>query len=57
MAEFRVLFAAFAMYVLGFQFEILGLSVLVFAQTHSSFLTALAFSLGFAPQALSLIHI
>ena len=49
-AEFRVLFAAFAMYVLGFEFEILGLSVLVFAQTRSPFLTALAFSLGFAPQ-------
>ena len=50
-AEFRVLFAAMAMYVLGFQFEILGLSVLVFAQTKSAFLTALAFSMGFAPQA------
>jgi MFS family permease len=49
--EFRVLFAGFTLYVLGFEFEILGLSVLVFAQTHSSFLTALAFSLGFAPQA------
>jgi MFS family permease len=49
-AEFRVLFAAFAMYVLGFEFEILGLSVLVYAQTRSPFLTALAFSLGFAPQ-------
>jgi len=48
--EFRILFAAFAMYVLGFQFEILGLSVLVYAQTRSPFLTALAFSLGFAPQ-------
>ncbi len=50
-AEFRVLFAAFGMYVLGFEFEILGLSVLVYAQTRSPFLTALAFSLGFAPQA------
>ena len=49
--EFRVLFVGFTLYVLGFEFEILGLSVLVFAQTHSSFLTALAFSLGFAPQA------
>ncbi len=38
------------MYVLGFEFEILGLSVLVFVQTRSPFLTALAFSLGFAPQ-------
>jgi MFS family permease len=50
-AEFRVLFAAQLMYVLGFEFEILGLSVLVFVQTRSAFLTALAFSMGFAPQA------
>jgi MFS family permease len=50
--EFRVLFAAQLMYVLGFEFEILGLSVLVYAQTRSAFLTALAFGTGFAPQAL-----
>ena len=43
--------AAMFMYVLGFEFEILGLSVLVFAQTRSALLTALAFSAGFAPQA------
>jgi MFS family permease len=49
--EFRVLFAAQLMYVLGFEFEMLGLSVLIFAQTRSAFLTALAFSMGFAPQA------
>jgi sugar phosphate permease len=49
--EFRVLFAALLMYVLGFEFEILGLSVLVYAQTRSAFWTALAFSMGFAPQA------
>ena len=49
--EFRVLFAGMTMYVLGFQFELLGLSVLIFAQTRSAFLTALAFSMGFAPQA------
>jgi Major Facilitator Superfamily len=49
--EFRVLFAGMLMYVLGFEFEILGLSVLVYAQTRSAFLTALAFSMGFAPQA------
>jgi MFS family permease len=48
--EFRVLFAAQFMYVLGFQFELLGLSVLIFAQTGSAFLTALAFGMGFAPQ-------
>jgi MFS family permease len=50
--EFRVLFAALLMFVLGFEFEILGLSVLVYAQTRSAFWTALAFSMGFAPQAL-----
>jgi MFS family permease len=50
--EFRVLFAGMLMYVLGFEFEILGLSVLVFAQTRSAFLTALTFSMGFAPQAI-----
>ena len=49
--EFRVLFAGMLMYVLGFEFEILGLSVLVYAQTRSAFWTALAFSMGFAPQA------
>jgi len=49
--EFRVLFAVTLMYVLGFEFEILGLSVLVFAQTRSAFWTALAFSMGFVPQA------
>ncbi len=49
--EFRVLFAGLFMYVLGFEFEILGLSVLVFAQTRSAFLAALAFGAGFAPQA------
>ncbi len=50
--EFRVLFSAQLMYVLGFEFEILGLSVLVYAHTRSAFLTALAFSMGFAPQAI-----
>ena len=49
--EFRVLFGGMLMYVLGFEFEILGLSVLVYAQTRSAFLAALAFSMGFAPQA------
>jgi predicted MFS family arabinose efflux permease len=50
--EFRVLFATLLMFVLGFEFEILGLSVLVYVQTRSAFWTALAFSMGFAPQAL-----
>jgi MFS family permease len=49
--EFRVMAAAMFMYVLGFEFEVLGLSVLVFAQTRSALWTALAFSAGFAPQA------
>jgi MFS family permease len=49
--EFRVMAAAMFMYVLGFEFEVLGLSVLVFAQTQSALWTALAFSAGFAPQA------
>jgi hypothetical protein len=49
-AEFRVLFTGMLMYGLGFDFEILGLSVLVYAQTRSAFLTALAYSMGFAPQ-------
>jgi MFS family permease len=49
--EFRVMAAAMFMYVLGFEFEILGLSVLVFTQTRSAFWTALAFGAGFAPQA------
>ena len=51
-SEFRVLFAGMLMYVLGFEFELIGLSVLVFAQTRSAFLTALTFSMGFAPQAI-----
>src|SRR5580704_12008851 len=51
-AEFRVLFATLLMFVLGFEFEILGLSVLVYAQTRSAFWTALAFGMGFAPQVL-----
>jgi Major Facilitator Superfamily len=49
--EFRVLFAGMLMFVLGFEFEILGLSVLVYARTGSGFLAALAFSMGFLPQA------
>ncbi len=48
--QFRVLSASLFLYVLGFGFEILGLSVLVYAQTRSAFLTALAFAMGFGPQ-------
>ncbi len=48
--QFRVLCASMFLYVLGFEFEILGLSVLVYAQTRSAFLAALAFAMGFGPQ-------
>jgi hypothetical protein len=51
--EFRVLLAGLLMYCLGFEFEILGLSVLVYARTGSGFLAAVAFSAGFAPQAVA----
>jgi Na+/melibiose symporter-like transporter len=51
--EFRVLFAGLFTYVLGFEFEILGLSVVVYARTGSSLWAALAFGAGFAPQAVS----
>jgi hypothetical protein len=49
--EFRVLFSGLLMYALGFEFEILGLSVLVYARTGSSAWAAAAFSAGFLPQA------
>jgi predicted MFS family arabinose efflux permease len=51
--EFRVLFAGLLMYGLGFEFEILGLSVLVYARTGSGLLAAVTFSAGFAPQAVA----
>ena len=50
--QFRVLCASMFLYVLGFEFEILGLSVVIYAQTRSAFLTALAFAMGFGPQAI-----
>jgi Na+/melibiose symporter-like transporter len=50
--QFRVLCASTFLYVLGFEFEILGLSVVVYAQTRSAFLAALAFAMGFGPQAI-----
>jgi MFS family permease len=50
--QFRVLCAGMFLYVLGFEFEILGLSVVVYAQTRSAFLAALAFAMGFGPQAI-----
>ena len=49
--EFRALFTGLLLFALGFEFEILGLSVLVYARTGSTVWTALAFSAGFLPQA------
>ncbi len=49
--EFRVLLTGLLVYSIGFEFEILGLSVVVYAQTRSAFWAALAFGAGFAPQA------
>jgi MFS family permease len=49
--EFRVLFAGLSLFALGFEAEILGLSVLVYARTGSSVWAAAAFSAGFLPQA------
>lgn len=49
--EFRVLFAALLTYALGFEFEIFGLAVLVYSQTRSAVWTAVAFGVGFTPQA------
>jgi predicted MFS family arabinose efflux permease len=51
--EFRVLFTGMLLFVLGFEFEILGMSVLVYARSGSGLLTAVTFSAGFLPQALS----
>jgi len=50
-AEFRTMFAGLLMFILGFEFEILGMSVLVYTQTRSSFLAAVTFGMGFMPQA------
>lgn len=49
--EFRILFGGMLMFTLGFEFEILGLSVLVYARTGSAVWAAAAFSAGFLPQA------
>ena len=46
-----MLFSGLLMYALGFEFEILGLSVLVYTRTGSSVWAAAAFSAGFLPQA------
>lgn len=49
--EFRVMFAGMVVFALGFEFEILGLSVLVYTTTRSAAWSAAAFSAGFLPQA------
>lgn len=46
-----MLLSGLLLYDLGFEFEILGLSVLVYARTGSSAWAAAAFSAGFLPQA------
>jgi predicted MFS family arabinose efflux permease len=48
--QFRVLFTAELLRALAGTAEILGLSVLVYAQTGSALLGALAYGIGFAPQ-------
>ncbi|MCL2553117.1 MAG: MFS transporter [Actinomycetia bacterium] len=52
-AEFRPLFAAHVLSVLGYVFSQVAMAVLVFDRTGSSFLTALVFALSFLPYALS----
>lgn len=51
--EFRPIFAAHVLSVLGSVFAEVSLAVLVFRQTGSAVLTALIFALGFLPYALS----
>jgi MFS family permease len=51
--EFRAIFAAHVLSVLGSVFADVSLAVLVFRQTGSAPLTALVFALGFLPYALS----
>ena len=53
LAEFRAIFTAHVLSVLGSVFAEVSLAVLVFRQTGSALLTALIFALGFAPYALS----
>ena len=51
--EFRAIFAAHVLSVLGGVFAEVALAVLVFRQTGSALLTALVFALGFLPYAVS----
>lgn len=48
--EFRVMWAAQAISLLGNQLAQVALSILVYHRTHSAFLTALAYSLTYLPQ-------
>ena len=48
--EFRVLWAAQAISLLGNQLAQVALSILVYHRTHSAFLTALAYALTYLPQ-------
>ncbi|GAA4617576.1 MFS transporter [Actinoallomurus liliacearum] len=51
--EFRAVFVAHVLSVLGGVLAEVSLAVLVFRQTHSALLTGLVFALGFLPYALS----
>jgi hypothetical protein len=50
--EFRVLFAASGLFLVGETVKMLALSVLIYAATGSPLLAALAYVAGFLPQAL-----
>lgn len=50
LGQFRVLLAGLLLFGIGFQVEILGLSVLIYSRTRSPLLTALTFGIGFLPQ-------
>ncbi|MDG4794301.1 MFS transporter [Micromonospora sp. WMMD1082] len=51
-AEFRVLFASFGIFMIGETVKMLALSVLVYERTGSGLLAALAYVTGFLPHAL-----
>ena len=51
-AEFRVLFASFGVFMIGETVKMLALSVLVYERTGSGLLAALAYVTGFLPHAL-----
>ncbi|MFI7021265.1 MFS transporter [Micromonospora sp. NPDC049900] len=51
-AEFRVIFASFSVFMIGETVKMLALSVLVYERTGSGLLAALAYVTGFLPHAL-----